>query len=355
MTRWLYRYSIALALVGVLSATAMHADVDVVDAARSAVEPTSTTTTTERPTTTSAQPTTSTAQPTTTSTAQPTTTAQPSVSPQGVKAGAGAVRTPSGIITPVVRREGSQVVALTPCANEAVVTGEFLDGAHVVLDAGHGGSEPGAVGPNGLAERDLNLDIALRARDKLEAEGATVVLTRDRDVRVTIVTRAELAKALSPLAFVSIHHNAAPLTKGPRIGSELYHQHQSPESKRLAGLLHEEYVRVLQPMLDSWAWGDDPGARARLSSSGDDFYGVLRRSQGVAAVLSEASFLSDPEEAALAATEEFRDAEATAITRAIVRYMTTADPGSGFVPAKVSDAPAGGGGGTAGCEDPALG
>lgn len=271
-------------------------------------------------------------------------------------AGPGAVRTPSGIVVPVVRRDGDTIVGLSPCAVEVPVTGEAIDAVHFVIDAGHGGSEPGAVGPNGLAERDINLDVALRVRDLLEDEGATVVLTRDSDIRVTVSTRAALAASLKPRAFVSIHHNAAPLAAGPTIGSELYHQGADAESRRLAGLLHEEFVARLQPYLSEWAIGERPGALARLSAtSGGDYYGVLRESAGTPAVLSEATYLSDPNEAALLATEDFRQAEAEAIVAALTRWATTEDPGSGFVEAKVSDASAGGGGGTTGCVDPPLG
>lgn len=268
----------------------------------------------------------------------------------------GVVRTPTGVVVPVLRREGNTVVGLTPCGNEVPVVGEHTPSAHFVIDPGHGGSEPGAVGPNGLMERDVNLDVALRLRQLLESEGATVVMTRETDLRVTIATRAAIARAVAPLAFVSIHHNAAPLASGPGIGSELYHQEASSEARRLAGLIHEAFVERLQPFLADWAVGDEPGVRARRSATtGADFYGILRESAGTPAVLSEAVFLSDPEEADLLATEEFRQAEAEALASALLTYVDTDESGSGFVDTKVSSAPAGGGGGAAGCVDPPLG
>lgn len=286
----------------------------------------------------------------------PTSTTVPSpFRPLPIRVDAPAVRTGSGLVLPVTGGGAGAWEVLTPCANTAVVRGLPVRGAHVVLDPGHGGSEPGAVGPSGLTEKELNLDIAIRVAERLRAAGATVVLTRTADQRVTLQTRAAIATALRPVAFVSIHHNAAPVTNGPNPGSELYHQLADPESKRLAGLLWEELQAAFAPFGSDWAIGDDPGARARQSATtGDDFYGVLRRSQGVPAVLTEAAFLSDPEEDALLRTDEFRDAEAEAITRAILRLVDTEDPGSGYVATKVADAPAGGGGGTAGCEDPPL-
>lgn len=270
--------------------------------------------------------------------------------------GARAVRTGTDLVLPVTGRDEGGWRVLTPCAATAVADGAPLTGAHVVLDPGHGGEEIGAVGPSGLTEADLNLDIAVRAARRLEAAGATVVMTRTSDVRVTLRTRTAIATALEPLAFVSIHHNAVPRRRSDAPGSEIYHQQGSDASKRLAGLLWEELREELGPFADEWAVGERPGALARLDvETGDDYYGVLRRSHGVPAVLSEAVFLSDPDEEALLLTDEFRDAEADAVADAVVRFVASDDPGSGFQPPRVVETPSSGGGGTAGCEDPPLG
>ena len=267
-----------------------------------------------------------------------------------------AVRTPVGLVLPVLGGEPGAWQVLSPCGTAAPASGESVLGAHVVLDPGHGGDEPGAVGPSGLTEAELNLDVARRVRALLQAEGATVVLTRDADIRLTLHTRAAIARTLSPLAFLSIHHNAGEIGATTTPGSELYHQLADPESKRLAGLLWEELQAHLGPFGTDWARGDQPGARARRSvKTGDDFYGILRNAQGIPTVLVEATYLSNPAENELLLTEEFRDAEARAITDAILRLVRTQDPGSGFVPTKEAPTPAGGGGGSSGCVDPPLG
>lgn len=266
-----------------------------------------------------------------------------------------AVRTPNGILLPAVGAQDGLWQVMTPCAGVAAVLGRPVHGAHVVLDPGHGGREPGAVGPSGLREADLNLDIALRVRDLLRDEGATVVLTRNRDMRVTLATRAAIARALEPLAFVSIHHNAAPIGKSTMPASELYHQLDDPRSQRLAGLLWEELQARFAPYGTDWAVGDQPGARARRSvRTGDDYYGVLRQAEHVTAVLTEAAYLTNPAEDALLRTAEFRQAEAQAIATAVLRFVRTDDPGSGFAPTKEVSTPAGGGGGSSGCVDPPL-
>ena len=331
MQRWLLRYAAALTVVGVLSAlfVGTRPDVDgIISRALDAVTTTTSTTTTTIP---SIFP--------------------PLAEPDGVQA----IRTGTDLVLPVTGGQAGAWQVVTPCANTAIADGAPIRGAHIVLDPGHGGSEPGAVGPSGLTEATVNLDIAHRAARRLRELGASVVLTRSSDVRVTLQSRAAIATALRPLAFLSIHHNAAPVGTSDRPGSELYHQLASPESKRLAGLLWEEYQQELAPFGVDWAVGDQPGARARQSiDTGDDFYGVLRRTQGVPAVLSEAAFISNPAEDALLGTESFREAEAKAIADAFVRFVTTDDPGSGYVPTKLAATPAGGGGGTAGCQDPPL-
>ena len=267
-----------------------------------------------------------------------------------------AVRTGNGLVLPVIGGKPGAWQVHTPCGAEATVDGEPLYGAHVVLDPGHGGSETGAIGPSGMTEAALNLDVAHRAAQLLQAEGAQVVLTRASDVRITLRTRAEIATALQPLAFVSVHHNASAPDTSSTPGSEVYHQLDSPKSKRLAGLLWEEYQRKLSPFGTSWGTSEQVGALARRSgNTGGDYYGILRESHGVPAVLSESTYLSEPAEDALLNTERFRQAEAEAIAAAITRYVATDDPGAGFKPPVVIDTPAGGGGGAAGCDDPPLG
>ena len=242
----------------------------------------------------------------------------------------------------------------TPCGNEATTSGEAISGAHVVLDPGHGGEEPGAVGPSGLREADVNLDVAERAAEVLRARGYRVVLTRNADYRITLATRAEIAVGLQAGAFVSIHHNAAPDGPWDGPGAETYYQIASDESRRLAGLIWEEAVGAFDDYDIDWVADLDAGAKYRPGSDGTDYYGILRRSAGVPASLSELAFISNPPEEALLADSAFRQVEAEALARAIDRFLTTDDPGSGFVDPYPRTEPAGPGGGASGCIDPPL-
>jgi N-acetylmuramoyl-L-alanine amidase len=267
-----------------------------------------------------------------------------------------ALITPTGVVVPVLGRRGDGFLVRTPCAGEAVVGGGTpLTGATVVLDPGHGGVETGAVGDNGLTEAAVNLAVTELTRDLLEAAGATVVLTRTADYRVALGPRGEIATRLQPRAFVSIHHNGDADGPTPRPGSETYFQIASPESRRLAGLVYEELVATFSRFEGvPWQADFDAGAKYRPNARGGDYYGILRRSAGVPAVLSEALFLSNPAEAALLARPDVQMAEAEGLARAVARFLTTADPGSGFVEPYPRTEPAGPGGGTQGCKDPPL-
>ena len=295
---------------------------------------------------------------TTTTTVAPVTTTT-TLAPLPAAPTSGEVRalvTTAGVVVPVYGGTAAGWQVGTPCGARTVVAGGTpLHGATVVLDPGHGGVETGATGSNGLVERDLNLAVAKLVQADLQAQGATVVLTRTGDYRVTLDERAAIAQRLKPPVFVSIHHNGGDDGPSDKPGTETYYQHASLTSKRLAGLLYEEIVAALAPYNVSWVADTDAGAKYRLNDRGGDYYGILRSTNGVTAVISEALFLSaSPSEAELLARPDVQADEAAAITRAVRRYLTSGDPGSGFVQPIERRTPAGGGGGAAGCVDPPL-
>jgi len=97
-----------------------------------------------------------------------------------------------------------------------------LDIETIVLDPGHGGKDSGAVGPGGLTEKEVVLDVALRLRDLLkERLGKKVLMTRDKDAFVELDDRAKFANGHKADLFVSIHINSHP-QRATR-GIEMYH------------------------------------------------------------------------------------------------------------------------------------
>ncbi|MGH9280982.1 MAG: N-acetylmuramoyl-L-alanine amidase family protein [Acidimicrobiales bacterium] len=268
----------------------------------------------------------------------------------------GAIVSPAGVVMPIVERQGDAYAVSTPCGRAATVTsGRPVASAVVVLDPGHGGSDPGAVSPGGLRESPVNLAVSRYAQQALESAGVTALLTRTGDYDLELLSRAQIAKAVDAAAFVSIHHNAEPDGPWPRPGSETYYQIGSAASKRLAGLIYEEIVRALTPYAVTWVADLDAGAKYRQGTRGD-YYAVLRQPAPVVSVLAELAFISNPPEAALIVRPDVQQAEGEAVARGILRYLRTQDPGSGFTePYPRPTPPPGPGGGPAvGCVDPPL-
>ena len=262
---------------------------------------------------------------------------------------------PTGVVVPVLERTAAGYRVRTPCGNEAdLVWGQPVRSADVVLDAGHGGDERGAIGPSGETEAELNLDIARRAAASLDSQGVTAVLTRTGDYRIPISNRAAIADQLSAQVFVSIHHNSPTPDPSAGPGTEVYVQVGSEASRRLGGLVHEEVTGALSSFDVAWSARTDAGVLTVVNGDGENAYGI-NRYPTTPSVLAELAYLSNPSEAAVLATTEYRQAAADALARAIVRYLRTADPGSGFVETPRLFNPSDTTGGTDGCVDPALG
>jgi len=315
------------------------------------------TTTTADETTTTEAPTTTTEPPTTTTAAPTTTTAPPVV---GLAAtDAKAALSPTGIVVPILGKTADGGVTVgTPCGRQATMrNGRPLNGV-VVLDAGHGGREPGAVGPGGLTEKELNLAVSKHAQQALEAAGFPTIQTRDGDYRISLEARAKIVETVKPRAFVSIHYNAEPDGPFPKPGAETYYQTvgaSAAESKRLSGIIYEEIVAAMSKYEGiAWVADTDAGAKYRKNSQGNDYYGIIRRTQGTPASLAELGFISNAPEEALYRTAEVQKVAGEAVAKGIIRFLTTKDAGSGFTEPYPRETPAGGGGGADNCVDPAL-
>ena len=246
--------------------------------------------------------------------------------------GNGVVVTHNGMVLPVREVQDGGFVVTTPCWGEGfVAAGAYIRQVDIVLDPGHGGREPGIVGRNGLSEKDLNLKIAQKAARYLEARGYRVLLTRTSDVEVPIVVRAEIARAVDPEVFVSIHHNNGALHRVREPGTETYHQVTNPESRRLAGILYEQISDALSQYDIVWRDTSFRGANAVIRQRDrKDFYGILQYTPGMTTVLTEAAYLSNIAEARLLADPAVQAVEASAIADGIIRFLTTADEGSGY-------------------------
>lgn len=238
--------------------------------------------------------------------------------------------TPRGVSVAVLGVNEGRFVVMTPCGSISTVgSGLPLQGVRVVVDPGHGGSyDVGAVGPNGLAERDLNLTLSYAVMNELSSRGIPAASTRNGHYGSTLSVRAAFADALGAEALVSIHHNGPTYSTGSRPGTEVYVQSVSDQqartdSARLGGLLHQEIANALAGF-ENVSWSRVPGAGVLrvLSTRGSDAYGMIRH-PNVPAVLVEYGYLTNRSEAALFATDEYIRVAAKATVNAIEAYLNT--------------------------------
>src|SRR5881409_1766501 len=156
----------------------------------------------------------------------------------------------------------------------------------VVIDAGHGGHDRGGIPGQRIAEKDVTLDVAQRLRNVLAASGYRVVMSRARDVFVSLPTRVAIANSYRNAIFVCIHFNAT--QRSGAGGIETYFC--SRDSLQLASAIH------------SYVAGGAPSSNRGVRRRG--FY-VLRKTN-IPAVLVECGFLTNPTEAAYAGSASYR-------------------------------------------------
>ncbi|MFZ5648050.1 MAG: SH3 domain-containing protein [Bacillota bacterium] len=190
-------------------------------------------------------------------------------------------------------------------------TEKSLKGAKIVLDPGHGGSDPGAIGPSGLKEKTVNLDIAQKAAQILRNQGATVLMTRTTDTYVDLYSRPQMAEKMGADLFVSIHNNASTSTKAA--GTSTYYRRSDDNGMDLVRLEGVYLSRTIQKNLMGTLKRSDLGVLQA------DFV-VIAKSK-VPAALAEIAFISNPEEEKLLAGESFRMKAATAIAQGIADYL----------------------------------
>lgn len=195
----------------------------------------------------------------------------------------------------------------SPTINDPAPTGRSpVAGKVIVLDPGHGGTNPGAVGVTGLLEKEVALDVSLRVAEKLRQAGATVVMTRSGDSTLYLANRVTIAESARAHAFVSIHANAHPDRNTS--GTETYYYRNKTnylEGYYLAAHLQNELVKAL-------------GLRDIGIKHGN--FHVIRETT-MPAALAELAFLSNHYDESLLRTSQFRENAASAIFRGLERFF----------------------------------
>ncbi len=186
----------------------------------------------------------------------------------------------------------------------------------IVLDAGHGGFDPGVSGASGIAERELNLVFAQKLEKLLEEEGYQVVQTRPTEAGLydegqshkkaqDMQRRCAVIEKTQPLVSVSIHQNSYPDSSVS--GPQVFYYAQSKEGERLASCIQN----CMNEQLD---------VKTPKKHKGNESYYILKRSVGTT-VIVECGFLTNPEEEKMLQNEAYQDRAVSAIRDGILRYL----------------------------------
>lgn len=187
----------------------------------------------------------------------------------------------------------------------------------IVLDPGHGGFDPGAVGTQGTLEKDVVLQIAHKLKKMLSSSGAVVVMTRESDEdlsdnqassiytrkRQDLTRRVEMANKKKADIYISLHLNSYP---SPRwSGAQTFYHPGQGDAKMLAESIQKEIIEML-------------GNTDRQALAEDFFTNRLTR---MPAVTVEMGFLSNPREEKLLISDDYQDKMAKAIYSGVAKYF----------------------------------
>ncbi|NMA94472.1 MAG: N-acetylmuramoyl-L-alanine amidase [Clostridiales bacterium] len=191
----------------------------------------------------------------------------------------------------------------------------------IVIDAGHGGIDPGAVSPSGTREDKINLKIAYKLKETLAREGSTVIMTRTSDEglydtrlgkgvgnlkRQDMQRRVEIIKNSNPDIVVSIHLNY--FNQSQYYGAQVFYMDGSGEGKNLAQCIQLKLIDILNR------------GNNRQIKSVDNI--LILKASSAPSVLVECGFLSNPDEEKLLKTDRYLDDVAYAIYCGIVDYFS---------------------------------
>ena len=189
-------------------------------------------------------------------------------------------------------------------------------GPLILVDAGHGGTDPGMIGVGGLEEKGINLSVSLLLRDTLEKSGYSVIMTREEDKGLydssaankkaqDMQRRIAMIREHMPVLSVIIHQNR--YHDAGVHGPQVFYYESSVEGKKLA--------EAVQSRLNDLLEVDRP-----REVKGNTGYYLLKRSSGTL-VIVECGFLTNPEEAQKLQTKEYQEKVAAAVSEGIRTYL----------------------------------
>jgi N-acetylmuramoyl-L-alanine amidase len=221
-----------------------------------------------------------------------------------------------------------------------------LDARRIVIDAGHGGHDPGTIGRGGLQEKDLVLDVAQRLERLIRAElkGAEVVMTRSTDVFIPLEERTAIANTRKADLFLSIHANSSRSSRARGIETYFLNLAMNPHAEEVAArenAISEATIKDLQNLARAITLNSkidesrDFAAsvqRAMVDSLRSAYPAVQDRGVHTApfyvliganmpSILAEIAFVSHPDEEKLLKRAEFRDRIARSLLEGVRTYL----------------------------------
>ena len=216
----------------------------------------------------------------------------------------------------------------------------------IMLDPGHGGVDPGAIGPGGVKEKDVAFAVALAAQSQLKAKGYIVHMTRTTDVKIPLLARRQKARQVNADLFISIHANSAegaPTARGADV--YIWGHANSERVRRLAksendadlvdglpSVGNKDVDTILSDMMQSQTTADSTrlgnlilrniSGKVKLHRSQVDTANFLvLRSLDIPSVLLEMGFISNPQDEKLLSSANYQRSIAAGIAQAVEQYM----------------------------------
>lgn len=217
----------------------------------------------------------------------------------------------------ILAKQGAILVQTTAASKESSTEStESSDKLCIVVDAGHGGSDPGKVGINDVLEKDINLALALKLKALLKEDNIEVVLTRDSDAGLysagatnkkieDMQKRCQIITDANPVFTISLHQNSYPTADIK--GAQVFYYGQSAKGKELAELIQKNLIAEVDP------------ENHRQAKANESYY--LLKKTPTPTVIVECGFLSNEEEAALLLTDDYQNQLVYAIHLGILEYL----------------------------------
>ncbi|MDE6731805.1 MAG: N-acetylmuramoyl-L-alanine amidase, partial [Oscillospiraceae bacterium] len=202
-------------------------------------------------------------------------------------------------------------------------SGEASGKPVIVLDAGHGGLDSGAVGKAGTLEKDVNLSVVLTLREMFQMSGFEVVLTRDKDISIyddgvvgirnqklnDMDNRLKIIQSYPDSIFLCVHQNN--YTDPQYFGGQMFYNTNHPDNRTLAQIMQNRFAQL------------QPGNDREIKLSGEELF--LLKTNKNPSLMIECGFLSNPEEEQKLATWEYQQKVAFTIYSGVMEYLDTAN------------------------------